>query len=90
MGYMDIQFLKNDQMQPWIWVRYFVDIFFIRTAGEKELGDFLERLNNFNPYLKFTNERSTEEIRVVENTVTCDNFQCKLEKRNKNPPKIPH
>ena len=50
---MDIQFLKNDQMQPWIWVRYFVDIFFIRTAGEKELGDFLERLNNFNPYLKF-------------------------------------
>ena len=42
MGYMDIQFLKNDQMQPWIWVRYFVDIFFIRTAGDKELGDLLE------------------------------------------------
>ena len=53
MDYMEGQFLKNEQIQPWIWFRYIDDIFFIWTASEKELDDFLERLNNFHPNLKF-------------------------------------
>ena len=53
MDYMENQFLKNEQIQPWIWFRYIDDIFFIWTASEKELDDFLERLNNFHPNLKF-------------------------------------
>ena len=66
---MEDQFLKNEQIQPWIWFRYIDDIFFIWTASEKELDDFLERLNNFHPNLKFTHERSREEINFFDVTV---------------------
>ena len=57
MDYMENQFLKNEQIQPWIWFRYIDDIFFIWTASEKELDDFLEQLNHFYPNLNFTHER---------------------------------
>ena len=52
--YMENKFLKNEQIQPYIWFRYIDDIFFILAAGEKELVDFLGRLNSFHPNLKFT------------------------------------
>ena len=51
MDYMENQFLKNEQIQPWIWFRYIDDIFFIWTASENELDAFLDRLNNFHPNL---------------------------------------
>ena len=44
-------------------------IFFIWSASEKELDDFLERVNNFHPNLKFTHERSREEINFLDVTV---------------------
>ena len=66
---MENQFLKNKQIQPWIWFRYTDDTFFIWTASEKRLDDFLERLNNFHPNLKFTHERSREEINFLDVTV---------------------
>ena len=50
-------------------VRYIDDILFVWTASEKELDDFLERLNNFHPNLKFTHERSREEINFLDITV---------------------
>ena len=55
-----IRFSKNEQIQPWISFRYIDDIFFIWTSSEKELEDFLERLNNFHPNLKFIYERSSK------------------------------
>ena len=45
--YMENYCLKNEQIQPYIWFRYIDDIFLIWAAGEKELDDFLERLNCF-------------------------------------------
>ena len=74
IGYMNIQFIKNHQIQPWIWLKYFVDIFFIWAASEKELDEFLEQLKNLHLSLKFTHERSREEIRVVKNAVTWNSF----------------
>ena len=62
------QLLKNEQIQPWIWSRL-TDIFFIWTASEKELHDFLEQLNNLRRNLKFTHERSREEINFLDVTV---------------------
>ena len=50
-------------------VRYIDYSFFVWTASEKELDDFLERLNNFHPNLKFTHEHSREEINCLDNTV---------------------
>ena len=43
--------------------------FFSFGQPEKELDDFLKRLNNFYPNLKFTCERSREEINFLDVTV---------------------
>ena len=69
MDYMENQFLKNEQIQPWIWFTYIDDIFFIWKASEKDLDGFLERLNNFHSNLKFTHERSREEINFFNVTI---------------------
>ena len=69
MDHIENLFLKNEQIQPWIQFRYIGDIFFIWTANEKELGDFLDRRNSFNPNLKFTHERSRDEIHFLDVTV---------------------
>ena len=68
-GYMDIQFLKNKQIQPWIWFRYLVDILFIFRASKKEFSDSWERLNNFHPNLKFTLEYSRGKINFFNITI---------------------
>ena len=44
------EFLKREKIQPWIWFRYIDDIFFIWTAGEKELDKLLNRF--FHPNFK--------------------------------------
>ena len=68
MDYMKNQFLKNEQIQSRIWFRCIDDIFFIWTASEKELDDYLERVNNFYPNLKFTHEheRTREQINFLD------------------------
>ena len=68
MDYMENQFLKNEQIQSWIWFRYIDDIFFIWKASEKELDAFFELLSNFHPSLKFTHERSREKINFLDVT----------------------
>ena len=50
-------------------LRVYIYIFFIWSASEKELDDFLERVNNLHPNLKFTHERSREEINFHDVTV---------------------
>ena len=85
MDYMKNQFLKNEQIQSWIWFRCIDDIFFIWTASEKELDDYLERVNNFYPNLKFTHEheRTREQINFLDVVVRVNhgefitNFYCK-------------
>ena len=82
---MKNQFLKNEQIQSWIWFRCIDDIFFIWTASEKELDDYLERVNNFYPNLKFTHEheRTREQINFLDVVVRVNhgefitNFYCK-------------
>ena len=51
---------QNEIIQSWIWFRYIGDVFFICTASESELDDFLELLNNFHCSLKFIFECSRE------------------------------
>ena len=82
MNYKHNQFFKNKQIQPWIWFRYIDDIFFIWTADEKKLDDFLERLNSFHFNLKFTHKCYREEINFLDVTVRVNfwefitNFYC--------------
>ena len=66
MDYIEREFLKNEEIQPWIWFRYIDDIFFIWTASEKEFDEFLNRLNSFHPNLRFTHERSRESLNFLD------------------------
>ena len=83
MDYMENQFFKNEQIQPWIWFRYIDDMFFIWTGSEVELDDFLKWLNNFHPYLKSKHEHSRQEINFLDVTVRVNhgefitNLHCK-------------
>ena len=53
-------------LKPWVWLRYIDDMFFVWTHGEDKLHDFLSRLNEFHPNLKFTHEYSTEQINFLD------------------------
>ena len=65
-GLHEREFLKSEQIQPWIWFRHIDDIFFIWAASEKKLDEFLNRLNSFHPNLRFTHERSTESLNFLD------------------------
>ena len=54
MDEVETEFLKSQELQPFLWLRYIGDIFFIWIHGEKKLSQFLNELNNFYSNLKFT------------------------------------
>ena len=66
MDYIEREFLKSEQIQPWIWFRYIDDIVFIGKASEKGVDEFLNRLNSFHPNLRFTHERSRESLNFLD------------------------
>ena len=66
MDYIETKFFESEKIQPWIWFRYTDDIFFIWTANEKELDEFLNRLNSFHHNLRFTHERSRESLNFLD------------------------
>ena len=56
MDEIEASFLKTWQLQPFIWLSYIDDIFFIWTHDEEQLKLFLKDLSKFHPNLKFTYE----------------------------------
>ena len=68
MDYIEREFLKSEQIQPWIWIsfRYIDNIFFIWIASEKQLEEFLNCLNSFSPQFKFTHKRSRESLNFLD------------------------
>ena len=62
MSDLEIKFLDGQHLQPLVWLRYIDDIFFIWTPGEDSFKKFLEELNDFNQYMKFTCEYNAENI----------------------------
>ena len=74
--YMDkteTDFLKTQDLQPFIWLRYIDDTFFIWTHGEAELKRFMEKLNQFLPNLKFTYESSQKKVAFLDLNVSLEN-----------------
>ena len=51
---LKLEFLKNQEIQPWTWLRYIGDIFFIWTGNETQLVHFMDKVNSYHPNLKFT------------------------------------
>ena len=70
MDEMKTSFLKTQQLQPFIWLRYIDDIFFIWTHGEEQLKLFLKDLNEFHPNLKFTYETSQNSVKFLDINVS--------------------
>ena len=62
MSNLETKFLEGQHLQPLVWLRYIDDIFLIWTHGEESLKKFLEDLNDFNKYIKFTYEYSAKNI----------------------------
>ena len=58
MDEAETEFLKSQELQPFLWLCYIDDIFFIWTQGTQELDSFLNDLNKFHPNLSFTYEAS--------------------------------
>ena len=52
-----------------IWWRYIDDIYYIWEHGEESLETFLNKLNTFNPTIKFTAEYSKETINFLEDSI---------------------
>ena len=63
-------FLKTQDLQPFLWLRYIDDIFFIWTHGEAERKRLMEKLNQFLPNLRFTCESSQQKVAFLDLNVS--------------------
>ena len=75
MDELEWDFFKTQDHQPFLWLRYIDNIFFIWTDGEKKLQNFLEKLNKSHPNIKFTHEPSKENISFLDLNVTLSEGQ---------------
>ena len=73
MDEVETEFLKSQELQPFLWLRYIDDIFFIWTHGTQELDSFLNELNKFYPNLSFTYETSEERVNFLDLNVSIRN-----------------
>ena len=70
MDGVEQEFLKTQELQPLLWLRFIDDVFFIWTHGKEELKKFMENFNNFTPNLRFTYEYSEESISFLDLIIT--------------------
>ena len=56
MDSLEQKFLQSSILKPLVCWRNIGDIFLIRQHGENKLKEFLSKLNNFNPTIRFTYE----------------------------------
>ena len=73
MDEKETEFLKSQELQPFLWLCYIDDIFFIWTQRTQELDSFLNELNKFHPNLIFTYETSKERVNVLDLNVSIRN-----------------
>jgi hypothetical protein len=66
---VDTEFLEQQEIKPWVWLRYIDDIFFVWLEGEDKLLQFMKRLNAFHPGLKFTYEYSQTKVNFLDVSV---------------------
>ena len=69
----ETDFLKNQDLQPFIWLRYIDNIFFTFTHGEAELKKFMDKLHHILCNLKFTYESSKKKVAFLDLNVSLEN-----------------
>jgi hypothetical protein len=72
MDMVETEFLEQQEIKPWVWLRYIDDIFFVWLEGEDKLLQFMKRLNAFHPGLKFTYEYSQTKVNFLDVSVGID------------------
>ena len=77
MDKLEQDFLNKETEKPSLWLRYIDDIFMIWEHGRESLNQWLERINNHHPTIKFTHDFSEKEaifldtrVKVKNNTLT--------------------
>ena len=70
IGYFEERFLDSCELKPWVWWRFWDDVFMIWLYGEDELKDFLAKLNSFHESIKFTWEIGLQEIAFLDVWIT--------------------
>ena len=73
MNEVETEILKSKELQPFLWLRYIDDIFFMWTHGKEKLTQFLNELNNFRSNLKFTYETSSCTVNFLDVNVSLRN-----------------
>ena len=73
MDEVETAFFKSQELQPFLWLRYIDDIFFIWIHGKQELDSFLDELIKFYPNLSFTYETSKERLNFLDLNVSIRN-----------------
>ena len=62
MDKIETSFLETKEMKSLVWFLYKDDVFLFWTHGQEKLDSFLEELNRYNSYLKFTYKSSKTSI----------------------------
>ena len=70
MDEVETEFLKSEELQPLLWLRYIDDIFFIWTHGQEKITQFLDEVFS---YLKFTYETSSCTVNFLDLNVSLRN-----------------
>ena len=70
---VETEFLKSEELQPLLWLRYINKIIFIWIHGEEKLTQFLNEFNNFHFYLTFTYETSSGTVNFLDPNVSLRN-----------------
>ena len=69
----EINFLKTQKLQSFVWFRYVDGVFFIWTRGKEELENFLKELNSFCDHIKFAFESDKESINYLDVNINLSN-----------------
>ena len=65
MDEVETEFFKSQELQPFLWLCYIENIFFIWTHGREKLTQFLNEFNNFHFSLIFTYETSNSAVNFL-------------------------
>ena len=61
---------------PSTWWRYIDGIFAIWPHGEEQLAEFLEKINQFHPFITLTAKWLANFVSFLDTTVLVDNEEC--------------
>ena len=71
MGKLEADFLRawGSDKQPFLWLRFIDDIFFLWQHGETALKEFMTFINNFHKTIKFEYSSSPKQINFLDTTI---------------------